>query len=192
MAQSSDKILVIDIEATCWDFTPPPAGQEKEIIEIGICAYDVVNDIVGDKQAILVRPTSSEISGFCTRLTSITAEQVADDGVAFASACSALVEEYGARDYLWASWGGFDRKLFRKQCRRLGVSYPFGKRRLNIMSAYAACFGRPGRRMRAAMREAGLEYPGRHHRGADDAWNTARLLQNLVQRWGTNCIARKP
>lgn len=190
MAQSGDKILVIDIEATCWDVDPPPAGQQKEIIEIGICEYDVLNDCVGQKQSLLVRPVSSEISAFCTELTSITAEQVADDGIEFAAACRVLVDEYRARDYLWASWGGFDRKQFRRQCRRSGVSYPFGKKHLNVADAFAACYGGPRRPMRGAMQLAGVEYIGRHHRGADDAWNTARLLQCLVRSRGNALIER--
>lgn len=190
MAQSRDKILVIDIEATCWDFCPPPAGQQKEIIEIGICSFDVVNDVAGDKRSILVRPIASEISDFCTQLTSITAEKVADEGLDFARACRVLVDDYRARDYLWASWGGFDRKLFRKQCRRMGLSYPFGKKHLDIRGAFAACYGEPGLGMPAAMRLAGIEYIGRHHCGADDAWNTARLLQHLVQRQGPGGIER--
>lgn len=189
MAQSSDKILVIDIEATCWRGSRP-ADQQQEIIEIGICNYDVVNDVVGDKRSMLVRPVASEISEFCTQLTSITAERVADEGLEFASACRLLLEDYQARDYLWASWGGFDRKLFRKQCRRLGLSYPFGKKHLNIMGAYKACHGGSSLRMRAALRVAGLEFIGRHHCGADDAWNTARLLQRMVQRQGPGLIKR--
>lgn len=187
MAQSSDKILVIDIEATCWEDAPPP-GQQKEIIEIGICMYDVVNDTVGDKYSILVRPAVSEISEFCTQLTSITAEQVAEDGFEFADACRVLVESYRARDHLWASWGSVDRKLFRKQCRRMGLSYPFGKKHLNIADGFSACFGGPRRSMRAALRLAGVEFIGQHHRGAVDAWNTARLLQYLVQRQGVGII----
>lgn len=188
MAQSSDKILVIDIEATCWDVDPPPDGQQKEIIEIGSCIYDAVNDVVGEKQSILVRPVSSEISEYCARLTSITAERVADEGSDFANACRALVDDYRARNYLWASWGGFDRKLFRKQCRRLGVSYPFGKKHMNIADAFAACYGGQRMPMLGAMRLAGIEYIGRHHRGADDAWNTARLLQFLVRSRGKGSI----
>ena len=134
---------------------------------------------------------SSEISEFCTRLTSITAERVADDGVDFASACRALVDDYRARQYLWASWGGFDRKQFRRQCRRLGVSYPFGKKHMNIADAFAACYGGQRRPMREAMRQAGIEYIGQHHRGADDAWNTARLLQYLVRSRGKSVIERR-
>ena len=41
MAGKLDQILVIDIEATCWE-GQPPEHEESEIIEIGICPIDVV------------------------------------------------------------------------------------------------------------------------------------------------------
>ena len=40
MARKLDQILVIDVEATCWEGNPPP-GQTSEIIEIGLCVLDV-------------------------------------------------------------------------------------------------------------------------------------------------------
>ena len=40
MPKILDKIIVIDLEATCWEGDPPP-GQESEIIEIGLCILDV-------------------------------------------------------------------------------------------------------------------------------------------------------
>jgi inhibitor of KinA sporulation pathway (predicted exonuclease) len=40
MARKLDRILVIDVEATCWEGEPPP-GQTSEIVEIGLCVLDV-------------------------------------------------------------------------------------------------------------------------------------------------------
>ena len=40
MARKLDRILVVDVEATCWEGNPPP-GQTSEIIEIGLCVLDV-------------------------------------------------------------------------------------------------------------------------------------------------------
>ena len=40
MARKLDRILVVDVEATCWEGDPPP-GQTSEIIEIGLCVLDV-------------------------------------------------------------------------------------------------------------------------------------------------------
>ena len=40
VARQLDQIVVIDVEATCWERTPP-AGQELEISEIGVCTLSV-------------------------------------------------------------------------------------------------------------------------------------------------------
>jgi hypothetical protein len=40
MAGKLDQIIVIDVEATCWE-GHPPANEESEIIEIGLCVMDV-------------------------------------------------------------------------------------------------------------------------------------------------------
>jgi hypothetical protein len=38
--------------------------------------------------------------------------------------------------------------------------------------------------MAAAIKHAGLELEGRHHSGADDAWNIAALILEIVVRGG--------
>ena len=53
MAKKLDKILVVDVEATCWD-GKPPSGQESEIVEIGLCTLEVAAGERSDKQSILV------------------------------------------------------------------------------------------------------------------------------------------
>ena len=50
MARKLDRILVVDVEATCWEGDPPP-GQISEILEIGLCVLDV---------ATLMRGTSPQ------------------------------------------------------------------------------------------------------------------------------------
>jgi inhibitor of KinA sporulation pathway (predicted exonuclease) len=66
-----DHVLVIDVESTCWD-GPPPEGQRGEIIEIGVCALDVGSLERQERRSVLVRPENSEVSPFCTELTTIT------------------------------------------------------------------------------------------------------------------------
>jgi len=63
MAKKLDQILVIDVEATCWE-TEPPEDQESEIIEIGICPLDVAAGDRLEKQSILVKPEKSTVSAF--------------------------------------------------------------------------------------------------------------------------------
>ncbi len=190
MAIQRDKIIVVDIEATCWEFEPPPDGQINEIIEIGFCIYDVAKDDIFGKRSILVKPTASVVSPFCTELTALTAQQVAEQGLDFAAACRILVEEYGTREILWASWGGYDHKMFRQGCRRMAVGYPFSDRHLNVKRAFAD-YQRQRMGMARALRQANLELAGRLHRGDDDAWNCARLLQYLVHQQGIDFIKRR-
>ena len=71
MAKKLDQILVIDIESTCWEETPP-SGQENEIIEIGICPIDIATGERLEKESILVKPERSQVSEFCTNPTTLT------------------------------------------------------------------------------------------------------------------------
>lgn len=190
MAIQRDKIMVVDIEATCWDFTPPPDGQLNEIIEIGMVMYDVEHDEISDKRSIFVKPTASQVSEFCTQLTTITQQQVDEQGIDFADACDILVTEYNARKILWASWGGYDHKMFRKQCRRMGISYPFGDKHMNIKKKFADYHKGNRMGMVRALKHAKLEHVGIHHRGDDDAWNTARLMQYLIHTYDMDFIKR--
>ena len=51
-----DRIIVVDIEATCWQ-GDPPAGQASDIIEIGVCTLHVATRDRTDRRSLLVRPT---------------------------------------------------------------------------------------------------------------------------------------
>src|ERR687887_395734 len=105
MAQRLDEIVVIDVEATCWQGAPPP-GQTQDIIEIGVCRLDVATAARGARDSLLVRPTGSEVSPYCTALTTLTPELVAG-GLPFAEACAALADRHETRQRAWASWGDF-------------------------------------------------------------------------------------
>ncbi|MGV9590966.1 exonuclease domain-containing protein [Streptomyces tendae] len=183
---------VIDLEATCWDGQPPP-GEVGEIVEIGLAVVDLhARERVG-RHRILVRPTRSRVSAFCTELTGITQAE-ADGGVSLAVACDTLVREHGAGARPWASWGDYDRKQFVRQCAADGVPYPFGhpaeRAHTNAKAVFTEAHGlrrRPG--MAQALEIAGLPLTGRHHRGVDDAWNIAALVLRLAGRdaWPGSC-----
>jgi inhibitor of KinA sporulation pathway (predicted exonuclease) len=179
MARLLDEIVVIDVEATCWEGTPP-AGEVREIIEVGICTVDVRTLARGERQSVLVRPERSRVSPFCTALTTLTPEQVAA-GASFAEACALLVSRLSTRERAWASWGDFDRVLFDEQCRRAGVRSPFGTTHLNVKHLFSLAHGLPGELgMMEALRHAQMDHEGTHHRGGDDAWNIAGLLASLL------------
>jgi inhibitor of KinA sporulation pathway (predicted exonuclease) len=76
-------LLVVDLEATCWERQTTPAGEPQavhnmEIIELG-CALATRAGTLLDSRSFLVRPTRfPQLSEFCTTLTSITQSMVDD------------------------------------------------------------------------------------------------------------------
>jgi|ERR1035437_1222928 inhibitor of KinA sporulation pathway (predicted exonuclease) len=180
------KILVVDLESTCWDTHRgfPPKGQMSEIIEIGVCLLDSNTWERSAKKSILVKPSWSKVSQFCTELTTLTQEQV-DQGVSFPEALQILEQEYDSKSRLWMSWGDYDRKMFENQCRISNLAYPFSDKHINAKQLEADHSGRPHQKklgMVRAMAFHNLNPEGTHHRGDDDAWNIALILSKILPK----------
>lgn len=183
------QILIVDVESTCWENNRVPPGEQSEIIEIGACLLDVATQAISEQRSILIKPARSKVGAFCTQLTSITSEMVAE-GCSFAQACATLETIYRAKDRLWASWGNYDRKMFQTQCESFGVAYPFGDKHINLKDLHARVTGLHRQvGMAAALRAAGLEMEGTHHRGGDDAHNIARVVGELLRVHGAEILS---
>lgn len=181
MARKLDQIIVLDVEATCWE-GDPPAGQENEIIEVGFCLLNLTTLERTEKTSFLVRPEKSKVSEFCTKLTTLTQARV-DTGKTFQEVCSLLKKRYDAKDRLWASYGDYDRKQFERQCAARGVGFPFGNSHLNVKTLFAIVHALPQEiGMAEALEKLGLPLEGTHHRGHDDAWNIAKILAHLLSQ----------
>jgi inhibitor of KinA sporulation pathway (predicted exonuclease) len=181
MPKKLDHVLVVDLEATCWD-GPPPAGETSEIIEIGVCPLELSTGRRLGRRSILIKPTRSTVSDFCTRLTTLTTDQLAG-GITFTQACEILRREYQSRERVWASFGDYDRTMFQKQCEATGVPYPFGPRHLNVKTLFAMSRGLPHEiGMGEALGLMDVPLEGTHHRGHDDAWNIAGILGALLAK----------
>jgi inhibitor of KinA sporulation pathway (predicted exonuclease) len=181
MARRLDRILVVDVESTCWEGELPP-GQMSEIIEIGLCVVDVAALERVERRSILVRSACSTVSAYCTQLTTLTQADV-DAGIPLAEACRVLADEYKSRERLFASFGDYDRQQFERNCAAFGIPYPFGPTHLNVKNLAAVAYGWPREvGMSEALKRAGLPLEGTHHRGGDDAWNIAGLLCELLRR----------
>lgn len=179
MARKLDQIIVVDVEATCWEGAPP-LGEENEIIEIGICNVDVASGERLGKESILVKPERSKVSEFCTQLTTLTQSQV-DKGISFGEACAILKHNYLSHQRVWASYGDYDRRQFERQCQSRQISYPFGERHINIKTLVAIIYNLPREvGMAGALEIMQLPLEGTHHRGGDDAWNIAAILSELL------------
>jgi inhibitor of KinA sporulation pathway (predicted exonuclease) len=179
LAKKLDQILVVAVEATCWDGEPPP-GQESEIIEIGVCLLDVASTQRSQKQSVLVRPERSTVSAFCTQLTTLTPEEV-EKGITFKAACTLLQQQYSSKNRVWVSYGDYDRRQFEQQCRSFQVNYPFGPTHINVKNLFAIVHQLPKEvGMAKALEILQLPLEGTHHRAGDDAWNIARIFAELL------------
>jgi inhibitor of KinA sporulation pathway (predicted exonuclease) len=175
-----DTLLVIDIEATCWE-SAPPSGQESDIIEIGLAILDTRTLEVAGQRSVLVRPERSTVSPFCTKLTSLTQEDV-DGGVSIAEACRILKEEYDSEARAWASYGDYDRLMFERTCSERDLEYPFGPTHLNVKVLLSLALGLGHTvDLPEALQLLGRSFEGTHHRGVDDAWNIAQVLAGILR-----------
>ena len=187
MTIQKDKIVVVDVEATCWRGEPPP-GQINEIIEIGICLLDMATLQPEMKRSILVRPERSRVSLFCTKLTTLTQDMV-DGGIYFGDACDIIKAEFATETRLWASWGNYDRRIFQSQSLLFDVPYPYSPLHMNLKDVFAnvANAGKKVGLMRA-VKLCELSAEGTHHRGVDDAWNAAKVLGHMLSQHGREVI----
>lgn len=173
-----DKLIIIDLEATCDD--PKPIWQ-SEIIEIGICMLDLDTFEISRPRSILVKPEHSPVTPFCTKLTTITQEMLDKDGVTLEAAMDILKAEYfpetGPRQK-WGSWGHYDRKMFFQDCDAKGIEFPgLGSQHINFKEIIADVLKwKKSIGMGKALQYFNLPLQGTHHRGLDDALNIARIL----------------
>lgn len=177
MGAELSRIIVVDVESTCWERNDPAAGT-SEVIEIGACELSMADGAVFNKRSIVIRPQVSKVSPFCTQLTGWTQEAV-DAGVTVAEAVREFRGAYHptARDVIWASYGEYDRKMLTAE--RFGTDNPFVDMRchINVKTLFALRRGIAREvGMAKALNILGLKLEGRHHNGADDACNIARIL----------------
>lgn len=185
MAIETGKIIVVDLELTCWD--DPSRADDMEIIEIGTCVFDGLTGEIGRKLSTLVRPSSAccdrhwDISDRCQQITGLTAAKLRREGAPLREALNRLRKLYPFRSSGWAAWGEGDRRRMSTECAAKGIPYPFTDAHLNVAQLHAL-FKRNTRRvsLEEALEQLGMEFDGRPHSGADDAWNTARVLRKIL------------
>jgi inhibitor of KinA sporulation pathway (predicted exonuclease) len=101
-------------------------------------------------------------------------------GITYGEACSILEKDYNSRNRLWASWGAYDRDTLHQQCKRRKVRYPMNDKHINLKRVATDVTGER-MSMLAALQRSQIAPEGTQHRGADDAWNSARLLHKLLE-----------
>lgn len=179
-----DKVIVLDIEATCWEKeNDRPKNETNEIIEVGLALVDLHSLRIEENGTIMVKPIQSKVSPFCTKLTTLTQADV-DKGVSFSQMCSELRNHWVSEDRTWVSWGDYDRKQFEKQSRESSTKYPLGQRHLNLKNMFATLHGLDREiGMDKALDKLNLSMKGTHHRGVDDAYNIASIFIHTLKKF---------
>ena len=170
------RLIVVDVEATCWRKDPPGAS---EIIEIGAVAYEQGSGEIGAFQTFVQPHNQPVLSKFCRGLTRIKQADV-DTAPKFSEALR-LFSEWSKRcePFRLASWGDYDYRQFIADCALHAVDYPF-ETHLNLKRLFARVERCKPCGMRRALRMVGLTLKGAHHRGLDDARNIVQLLEHLI------------
>ena len=189
-------LIVVDLEATCWEDGTP--REESEVIEIGAVFMHpplVVGKPwqIGTSFDTLIQPVRHpRLSDFCTQLTTITQKQV-DEAPKFPEAWAAFeawlktVDPVG--DSRMVAWGGYDHSMLRRECARHGTKMPW-QDAVNLKEVFATQSRRKGGSrkqlgLRKALDKLNIPFEGTPHRGIDDAKMTAKIAEWLFQssRW---------
>ncbi|REC48522.1 3'-5' exonuclease [Chryseobacterium pennipullorum] len=175
--KTTDNILIIDLESTCWE-NRPPRGQESEIIEIGVCIMNAASGRISKNEGILIKPRHSKVSPFCTELTTLTQNMLDHEGIMLDDAFDILRAEYDSEELTWASYGNYDLNMLQNQARRFYLDYPLTDNHINVKTLFGQTHPsiRKSVGMQRALGELGLPLEGTHHRGVDDAKNIAKIL----------------
>ena len=183
------KALIIDFELACWRYGIP-RGYRTDIIEIGVCTYNFRTRKISKPESILIKSEKSDISEFCTKLTGITPEMVEEKGISLKRAIDILVDKYDSNRCIWFSWGDQDRTFIERDCRYYKLPNPFHVNYIDARDIYCMKhFTEPS--VENALKELGMEFEGSPHRAGDDAYNTARILRELLWEGGEHDEGKK-
>lgn len=180
--KTTNEIIIIDLEATCWENDRIPAGQKTDIIEIGICELNRTTQAISKKQSIYVIPERSKINKFCTELTGITPQLIEEKGIYFEEACEKIRDEYHSIQLTWAGFGNFDKDQIVEQCDYFGIEKPFSENYINVMYQFKNYNGlHKMMGLKRALKFLNMNFEGNHHSGADDAYNAAKILREILR-----------
>ena len=184
--------IIVDVEATCWETRTEQGAQPNEIIEIGVAVLDFKSGAIVDNASIVVKPRFTKVSPFCTQLTGWTQEAV-DEGFDIVDALRDFESQFNpSRESIWFSCGEYDRLKLSSKTGKPGLFELYGitadqnpfdlmRSHLNIKTLFAL--------KQKMSKEVGMErmlnimnerLEGRHHNGADDAKNIAKIVRYVL------------
>lgn len=192
MGANLTKVFVVDVEATCWRTKEEQGGKPNELIEIGICELHRDGSIQ-NKRSYPIIPRNFEISDFCTELTGWTAKDLKLRGQDITDVLDVIGDDYGmTKNHVWFSFGEYDRIKLSSSPEEGSLltlynihreSNPFARLRshINVKTLMALKERLPKELgMSRALAHYGEKLEGRHHNGADDAYNIAKIVRRVL------------
>lgn len=173
----TNKLIIIDLEATCWDDKPRDfVAKNQEIIEIGITVLSPKEKAILSNETFLIKP-STKLSEFCTNLTTIT-DDMLNDKPSLKETLSEIDKKYNLRNYVWGSWGYYDLNQLKRETKRKNIKNPFfDKNHINLKTKVALDNGwSKGVGIEKALKILNLSFDGTPHRAIDDTKNIAKIL----------------
>ncbi|MCJ7813340.1 exonuclease domain-containing protein [bacterium] len=172
--------IVVDIEATCWD--RDSNLEEQEIIEIGAIKLNGSFEQI-DEYDSFIRPVKNpQLSEFCKNLTQISQCDV-EKAHTFDIVFPKFVQWIGDGPYSIITWGAYDIKHLKFECKLHSVKFPkiFEENHINLKLLFAKYRKIKACGMKAALKMMYTPLEGVHHRGIDDARNIAKIARILLK-----------
>lgn len=197
MGAKLNRVLIVDVEATCWKTPEEQGTKPNEIIEIGTCFLELKTGNINTPHSYIVKPQHSEVSKFCTELTGWTQADI-DKGQDISKVISYIEQDLQlSKHHLWFSCGEYDRIKLSSYgipfdgsaslCGLYGISEKqniFARMRahINIKTLFALKY-KLSREMGMArmLSHIGETLEGKHHNGMADAMNIAKIVRNVFQ-----------
>ena len=178
MIKRADKILVLDLELTCWRDIAPE-GMQPEIIQIGWCFLNPHTGDITGQDALYVQPAHSTVSAYCTELTGITPEQCKTAQPL--QAVTARLTKLGLKQYACAGYGD-DWACVQAETELVDANSFLSESYIDISLLTKLALGRyKNLSLSSACRHFGVTTEGQMHRADWDARNAAVLLAVLLQ-----------
>ncbi|MFU2936880.1 exonuclease domain-containing protein [Pseudomonas sp. SP16.1] len=175
-------LLCVDLEATCD--SSPGFEQFMEAIEIGAVMLDLAKGEPVAEFSSFIRPTIKPLlTPFCMELTTITQRDV-DSAPGYLDVLAAVndfLQPFGD-EWLWCSWGNYDRNQLIKDGQLHGLAPLLPPaRHINLKRCFAKEHRSKMVGLRQAARQLQLEWVGTHHRGIDDARNVGQVAMHMLE-----------
>lgn len=181
------KVVIFDIECTCWDESENMPRSERETIEIGAVLVSVEDGKIISSFNKFIKPKNRPIlSDYCKTLTTIKQEDVDS-----ANDFKQIMDEFGnwmisdENPIYILSWGYFDRNHIRdesKEKKYQGISLTeISNKHLNLKEIFGKHYGIHAKGFESALRYLNFHFEGTQHRGIDDATNMVKVFNAIKE-----------